>query len=76
MTDWEHTPTPGAGGPLLGGALCLIGGGAGLVVLVPGSGWVVVAWFSAGVVLLGAVLLTVGGIKLLRARRAATKDRA
>ena len=75
MTDWEHTPTPGAGGSLLGGALCLIGGGAGLVVLVPGSGWDVVVWFSAGVVLLGAVLLTVGGIKLVRARRGETGGR-
>lgn len=75
MTDWEHRPTPGPGGSILGGALCLIGGGAGLAVVVPGSGWDAFAWVCAGVALLGAVLLTVGGIKVLRTRRGASIDR-
>lgn len=74
MTDWEHTPTPGPGGPVLGGALCLIGGVGSLAVLVPSVGWDELAWFCAGVALLGAVLLTVGSTKLLRARRGSTND--
>lgn len=69
MTDWEHTPTPGSGGLILGGALCLIGGGAGLVFVVPTSGWDAFAWVCAGAAFLGAVLLAVGAIRVLRARR-------
>lgn len=76
MTDWEHKPTPGPGGSILGGALCLIGGGAGLAVVVPGSGWDAFAWVCVGVALLGAVLLTVGGTALFRARRGSTNDHA
>lgn len=68
MTDWEHTPSPGPGGLILG-ALCLIGAGAGLVVVVAGSGWDAFAWACTGVTLLGAVLLAVGAIRVLRARR-------
>lgn len=76
MTDWEHKPTPGQpAGLLIGGALCLFGGGSGLVILIPDEGWSGTSWLFAGVVLLGAALLTVGALGIHRLRRNSTGDR-
>ena len=70
MTDWEHSPTPGPGGPLLGGAVCLIGGGIALAMIAPSIGWADgLTWLCAGLALFGAVLLSIGIGMLVRARR-------
>ncbi|WP_454293845.1 hypothetical protein [Salana multivorans] len=74
MTDWQHTPTRGQPwGFLLAGALCMVGGAAGLVVIPRLDPSLTfddpMRWILVATVALGLTFVITGTVRVLLRRR-------